>query len=153
LTLIFSGVIDLHKLTLFAALLCGLTCAQAAQPLAAPATAHQHPLTAHWTWTQPGGKACTETWHYRANHTRTSISGEEKTISRYEVTALPSLFGFYRVTETVTESNDKPDCAGTPHTAASGPVTRFIQFSPKYDLLIVCRDQTLKTCFGPLKRQ
>lgn len=128
-----------------AALLCSLITAHAAPP-AAP-----HPLASSWTWTLPG-KTCTETWHYRADGTRHASSGEEVSQSRYQVSALPSLLGFYRVTETVTQSNGKPDCAGDVHDTGGVPVTRFIQFSPKHDQLIVCREESLKACFGPLQR-
>ena len=138
-----------------AALLCCLLSAQAAEPQAsAPATAiapAQHPLTGSWSWRLPG-KQCTEHLQYRANGGGTSSSGEEATHSRYEVSPLPSLLGFYRIAETVTESNGKPDCAGDLHAVTGEPVVRFIQFSPKRDLLIICKAESLKKCFGPLRR-
>ena len=65
---------------------------------------------------------------------------------------MPSLLGFYRLSETVTQSNDKPDCAGDVHPAGGEPVTRFVQFSPKHDQFIVCKQEELKACYGPLKR-
>lgn len=136
-------------------LLCSLAAVQAASPSsAAPAVAPAHPLTGRWTWTLPDktGKACTETLHYRANGTRTGSSGEETLQTRYEVSALPSLLDFYRLEETVTQGNGKPDCAGDLHEAPGEPASRFIQFSPKKDQLIVCREESLKACFGPLKR-
>ena len=149
----------MQKLFLFAALLCSFAYAQAAGPLpntsatvTVPAASAQHPITGSWTWTLPG-KKCTETWHYRASGTRTGSSGEETTQSRYEVSAMPSLLGFYRLVETVTEGNGKKDCSGDLHEASGEPVTRFIQFSPKRDQLIVCKEESLKACFGPLKRQ
>lgn len=137
------------KKPILAALLCSLASVQAAEPLSAPAA--QHPLTGSWTWTLPG-KSCTENLQYRANGTRQGSSGEEVTQSRYQVSPLPSLLGFYRLTETVTETNGKPDCPGDLHEASGEPVTRFIQFSPKKDLLIVCQEESLQACFGPLKR-
>lgn len=140
---------DLRPSFLPAALLCGLITAHAAPPAQPPAAAH--PLSARWTWTLPG-KACTETWHYRADGTRHASSGEEASQSVYQASALPSLLGFYRVTETVTQSNGQPDCAGDVHAASEEPLTRFIQFSPKHDQLIVCREESLKACFGPLRR-
>jgi phospholipase/lecithinase/hemolysin len=141
----------LQKLPLLAALLCSLVSAQAAKPAAASPPPAQHPLTGSWTWTLPG-KQCTETWHYRANGTRTGSSGEETTQSRYEVSAMPSLLGFYRLTKTVTEGNGKKDCSGDLHEAPGEPAIRFIQFSPRRDQLIVCKEESLKACFGPLKR-
>lgn len=139
----------MQKLPFLAALLCSLVSVQAAEPLSAPAA--QHPLTGSWTWTLPG-KTCTETLNYQSNGARQGSSGEEVTQSRYEVSPMPSLLGFYRLTETVTEGNGKKDCAGDLHEATGEPITRFIQFSPKKDQLIVCREESLKACFGPLKR-
>ena len=98
------------------------------------------------------GKSCTETLSYSANGTRQGSSGEEVTQSRYEVSAMPSLLGFYRLTETVTQSNGKRDCSGDLHEATGEPVTRFVQFSPQKDQLIVCKEESLQACFGPLKR-
>lgn len=142
----------MRKLFLLTPLLCGLLSAQAAPPkTAAPAAPAQHPLTASWSWTLPG-KQCTESLQYRASGTSTGASGAEETQSRYEVSPLPSVPGFYRIAETVTESNGKPDCAGDVHEVTGEPVIRFIQFSPKRDLLIVCKAESLKECFGPLKR-
>ena len=130
-------------------LLCSLFSAHAAEPL--PSARAPHPLIGSWSWTLPG-KSCTEQLHYRANGTRQGSSGEETTKSSYEVTALPSLMAFYRLSETVTDSNGKRDCSGDLHNTTGEPVIRFIQFSPKKDQLIVCREETLKACFGPLKR-
>ena len=144
-----SGVTRLRTPFFFALVLCSLFSSHAAEPLSsAPAP---HPLTASWSWTLPG-KPCTEQLHYRANGTRLGSSGEETTQSRYEVAAIPSLLGFYRLTETVTDSNAKRDCSGDLHEAPGEPVTRFIQFSPRREQLIVCREESLKACFGPFKR-
>ncbi len=147
---------------ILAALLCSAAAAQAAGPAPTPvpkstaiasAAATQHPLAGRWAWTLPG-KSCTETLAYSAgtSGTRQGSSGDEVTQSRYEVSAMPSLLGFYRLTETVTQSNAKPDCSGDLHEAASEPVTRYVQFSPKKDQLIVCKEESLQACFGPLKR-
>lgn len=136
-------------LLFFTVLLCSLFSAHAAEPL--PSGHAPHPLTGSWSWTLPG-KSCTEQLHYRANGTRQGSSGEETTKSSYEVTALPSLLAFYRLSETVTDSNGKRDCSGDLHNPTDEPVIRFIQFSPKKDQLIICREETLNACFGPLKR-
>ncbi|MEC5212258.1 hypothetical protein RCH06_000792 [Polaromonas sp. CG_9.5] len=137
--------------SIFSAILLGsLVSAQAAPP--APQSPAKHPLIANWSWALPG-KQCTETLRYLANGTRASTSGEEVAKSRYEVTPVPSLLGFYRVIEIVTETNGKADCAGDVHEVSGEPVTRFIQLSPKKDQLIVCKEESLKACFGPLKRE
>lgn len=131
-------------------LLGSLVSAQAAAPVSTPDSAH--PLIASWSWTLPG-KKCTETLRYLDNGTRTSTSGKEVAKSRYEVTPVPSLLGFYKLLEIVTETNGKADCAGDVHEVSGEPVTRFIQLSPKKDQLIVCKEESLKACFGPLKRE
>lgn len=115
-----------------------------------PASAAQ-PLVGRWAWSLPG-KSCNESLTYRTDGTRSVSSGQEQTQSRYEISAIPSLLGFYRLSETVTQSNDKPDCAGDMHPAGGEPVARFIQFSPKHDQFIVCKQEELKACYGPLKR-
>lgn len=142
----------MRKLFFFFALLCSFASLQAAAPpVAIPAAPAQHTVVGNWTWTLPG-KQCTETWQYRANGTIQGRSGEEVTQSRYEVSPVPSLLGFYRLTETVQETNGKRDCSGDLHEVSGAPLTRFIQFSPKQEQLIVCKEESLTACFGPFKR-
>ena len=124
--------------------------AVAADPAVVPPSG-THPILAKWTWTLPG-KVCTETLQYRTGGKRLGSSGEEVTESEFQITPTPSLLGFYRLVETVTQSNGKPDCAGDLHEASGNSVTRFIQLSPKLDQMIMCREESLKACFGPLKR-
>ncbi|WP_232290690.1 hypothetical protein [Polaromonas naphthalenivorans] len=148
----FNRSYPLRQFFFFFTLLCSFASLRAAGPSSgAPSAPVQHPVVGSWTWMLPG-KTCTETLNYQGNGTRQGSSGEEVTQSRYEVSPMPSLLGFYRLTETVTEGNGKKDCSGDLHEAPGEPVTRFIQFSPKKDQLIVCREESLKACFGPLKR-
>lgn len=139
----------MQKLPLLAALLCSFAAARASGPVPAPPA--QHPIVGSWNWALPG-KSCEETYKYRPNGTRTGISGGETTLSNYEISPLPSLLGFYRLVETVTNGNGKPDCSGDLHEVSDERITRFIQLSPKKDQLIVCKEESLKACFGPLKR-
>lgn len=131
--------------------LCAITIhAVAADPAVTQALA-AHPLTGKWTSTLPG-KACTETVHYRADGKRVGTSGEEVTEADFQITPKPSLFGFYRLNETLTVGNGKRDCAGDLHVAGDESTVRFIQFSPKNDQLIVCKTESLQACYGPLRR-
>jgi len=109
-------------------------------------------LLGNWSWTL-AKNSCTETFQYSAGEMRKGVSGEEITQSRYSVSPKPSLLGFYRVSETVTQTNAKKDCSGDLHEVSGEPVTRFIQFSPDLKQIIVCREESLKACFGPLQRQ
>ena len=132
------------------ALLVFMTQAIAADPAGAH-TAAAHLISGKWTWTLPA-KACTETMHYRSDGKRLGTSGEEVTEAEFRITPLPSLLGFYRLDETLTVANGKPDCAGDLHVAGDAGSTRFIQFSPQKDQLIVCKTESLQACYGPLRR-
>lgn len=142
----------MQKILCFISLLCGLSALQAAD-LPSPASVNPalHPLMGSWAWTLPG-KQCSETLKYRGDGTRSGSSGEEVTQARYEISIMPSLLGFYRLAETISESNGKRDCSGDLHEASAEPSVRFIQFSPKRDQFIVCEEEELRACFGPLKR-
>lgn len=141
---LFCGIAVLAALALFAAQ------AGAAEP-ASPTSPVGHPITGQWTWTLPGTK-CGETLQYRADGTRSGSSGEEVTEGNFQITPKPSLLGFYRLNESLTKANGKRDCAGDLHEAGADSPVRFIQFNPKMDLLIVCQAESLKACYGPLRR-
>lgn len=110
-----------------------------------------HPLVGTWTWSLFGG-SCTETWQYRANRTMLGTSGQEVAEKTYEVAPRPDAAGFYKLVETVVRQNDKKDCSGALLEGPGERATRFIQFSPRRDKLLVCENASLKACFGPLTR-
>ena len=143
-------ILVLHKLLMAAALSLCAAQASAADP-ASPQLPAVHPITGKWTWTLPGTK-CGETLQYRTDGTRSGSSGEEATEGAFQITLKPSLLGFYRLTETLTTANGKRDCAGDLHEVGADSPVRFIQFNPKMDLLIVCKTESLKACYGPLRR-
>ena len=148
---------NLFRLTaLLGALLGSFATAQAAGPLPATPTAApnnaqvapaQHPIVGNWTW-KLQGKACSESYEYRANGSRAGSSGEEVVQGSYEIAPLPSLLGFYRLVETVTTANAKRDCSGDLHEVSDPPVTRFIQFNPKRDQFIICKAESLRLALG-----
>ncbi len=139
-----------HLQTLFCAtgLLAAATALQAAGP---PAETFGHPIVGTWSWVTFGG-TCTETWQFRHNRTMLGTSGEEVAEKTYEIAAKPDAGGFYRLVETVVRQNDKRDCAGAVLEGPGEQSTRFIQFSPQADKLLVCRTAALSACFGPLRR-
>lgn len=118
---------------------------------AAGEPAPAHPLVGTWTWSLFGG-SCTETWQYRSNRTMLGTSGQEVAEKTYEVTPQPDTGGFYKLVETVVRQNDKKDCSGALLEGPGEQSTRFIQFSPQRDKLLVCENASLKACFGPLTR-
>lgn len=118
---------------------------------AGPATAFGHPIVGTWSWVTFGG-SCTETWQFRHNRTLLSTSGQEVAEKKYEIAVTPDAAGFYKLVETVVRQNDKTDCSGAMLEGPGEQSTRYIQFSPQGDKLLVCQTAALSSCFGPLKR-
>lgn len=150
----FSSTCDLHHfMTRFYKLLfiSGLTAATSLLHAAGPAALPGHPLVGIWTWTLFGG-TCTETFQYRANRVMLGTSGQEVVEKSYEVSAQPDAQGFYKLVETVVRQNDKKDCSGSVLEGPGDQNTRFIQFSPARDKLLMCESASLAACFGPLMR-
>ena len=117
-----------------------------------PATpAGSHPLVGTWGWTFFDG-TCTETYQYRANRTVLATSGQEVAEKMYEVAAASDAGGFFKLVETVVRQNEKTDCSGALPEGPGEQTTRYIQFSPQRDKLLICREASLKACFGPLVR-
>lgn len=138
------------RLLLTTALYVGAGQSIAADP-ASPPTAGVHPITGKWIW-KLHSNACTETLQFRGDGSRAGSSGDEVTEAQYQITAKPSLLGFYRLTDTVTVANGQRDCSGDLHAVGEDSTTRYVQFSPKHDLLIVCKTESLQACYGPMRR-
>ena len=138
------------RLLVTTALCVGAASSIAADPASAPA-ADAHPVIGKWIW-KLHSNACTETLQFRGDGSRFGASGGEVTEAQYQITPKPSLLGFYRLTETLTVANGQRDCSGDLHAAGEDRTTRYVQFSPKHDLLIVCKTESLKACYGPLRR-
>lgn len=119
--------------------------ATAATPVAA-----SHPILGTWTFEVPG-TVCSETYYFRADGTTLVTSGDEVAESEYEIDASASPRGFYRMTDKILQTNGGRDCSGEVskiHQSA----TNYIQFHPSGRMLIMCRDESLHACFGPLRR-
>jgi hypothetical protein len=109
-----------------------------------------HPFLGRWTWDFRG---CTEIYDNRADGTAVSNSGEEVGQSTYTISDEPEDSGFYRLVDTVTRSNGKTGCDGTPGgTPVGDEATRFIFIRPSGDEMLVCRMESVESCHGPLKR-
>lgn len=141
------GMTRLHKFLFISSLMAVSPLLYAAGPAGLPG----HPLVGTWTWTLFGG-SCTETFQYRQNNVMLGTSGQEVVEKTYAVSALPDGQGFYRLVETVLRQNDKKDCSGTLLDGPGDETTRFVQFSPARDKLLMCQSASLAACFGPLKR-
>lgn len=110
-----------------------------------------HPLIGTWTWSVFAG-TCTETLQFRPDGSVLATSGQEVAEKTYEVAQDPDASGFYRLVETVVRQNDKKDCSGAMLEGPGDQITRFVQFSPLADKMLICREASLKACFGPLAK-
>jgi len=71
-----------------------------------------HPIIGTWN-VVVATTACQETWQFRPDGTTHNISGSEESTSDYAMTDQPGENGFFVLDDTITESNDKPDCGGS----------------------------------------
>jgi len=109
-----------------------------------------HPILGTWTYAVPG-TSCAETYRFRPDGTTFVTSGQEVSESAYTIAPKPSPRGFYKWSDTVTKDNGKPDCGGAV-TTVGNQATNFVRLHPSGELMVVCREESLDACFGPLKR-
>ena len=121
--------------------------AQAAPPRTPKA---DHPVLGSWTFVVPG-TSCEETYHVRPNGTTLVTSAEEVTESVYEIDDTAGPKGLFRMTDEIVKGNGRKDCSGQV-TETGQKSTNYIRFDPSGNVMIMCRDETMKACFGPLRR-
>ncbi len=109
-----------------------------------------HPVLGSWTFVLPG-TSCSEIYTFHADGTMFVTSGAEVSESTYEIAARPSSKGFYKWVDRITKDNGKKDCSGE-ETKVGASATNYIRFLPSGDELIVCQEESLDACFGPLER-
>ena len=127
-----------------------VACSLCTAAVQAAAAQQEHPLLGVWEFTLPDGR-CTETYLFKANGTTFVTSAEEVAEMQYEVSAEPSEKGFYKLVDTVTQDNGRKDCGGG-ITAVGSRSTHYLWFHPSGELFVMCRDESLDACFGPLVR-
>ena len=127
------------------------TAAFVAAPAALAASPYvDHPLVGSWRFDVPN-TGCHEVYRFRADGTAVVTSGAEIAESVYEVAPKPSGKGFYAWTDTIVKDNGKEDCSGQV-TSVGRKVTNFIRFDRAGERFVVCREENLDACFGPLRR-
>jgi hypothetical protein len=120
----------------------------AAEPPHAPKSGH--PILGTWSLDVPGTD-CEETYFMRQDGTTLVTSGEEVGQSVYEIEDEPSASGFYKTTDRIVKDNGGKDCAGNVSKVGS-EVTLYIRFHPSGQMMVMCQDETLNRCIGPLYR-
>jgi len=128
-----------------AALAASLACAEAPRRPKAG-----HPIIGAWSMMVPGTD-CEETYYMRQDGTSLFTSGDEEGESVYEIDDEPAGQGFYKFTNRILKDNGKPDCAGTV-TNPGAELNMYLKFHPSGDLMVLCRDESLDACIGPLYR-
>ena len=115
-------------------------------------SAAAHPLWGSWAGSVPN-TSCKETVRYQPDGTRQASSGTSQSQGTYSIASKPSLLGFYQLQDTLTQSKGQADCWGdaAPEVGQSSVV--YVQFSPTHTQFIVCKEESLKACFGPFARQ
>lgn len=129
-----------------AAACCVLTSSAATSPPVIP----EHPIVGVWEFTARGAP-CTETYLFKANGTALVTSGEEVAETRYEISPRAGAGGFFKMMDVVTRDNGKKDCGGS-ITEVGRKATYFIHFHHSGDLLLMCEQESLDTCIGPMVR-
>ena len=109
-----------------------------------------HPILGTWVFAVPDTD-CEETYYIRQDGTTLVTSGEEVAESVFEIDDEVSPKGFYRNSDRIVKDNGKRDCAGNV-TKVGTEVTNYIHFHPSGNMMIICRDESLDACFGPLYR-
>jgi len=109
-----------------------------------------HLILGTWIFAVPETD-CEETYYMRQDGTTLVTSGQEVAESVYEIDDEPSAKGFYKSTDRIVKDNGKPDCAGD-ITKVGSQVTNYIRFHPSSSMMIICKDESLDACFGPLYR-
>jgi hypothetical protein len=113
--------------------------------------APKHPVIGIWKWTLPDS-SCSETYIFHPNGHLSATSGEETAESVFEIAAEPDAKGFYRWHDKAVRTNGRNDCSGNP-TPVGDTVTIWIHFDRSGDRIVVCTQESLDNCFGPLTRQ
>ena len=136
------------RAVLLAAALAIAATVSGADPPRAPKT--NHPILGTWIFAVPDTD-CEETYYVRQDGTTLVTSGQEVAESVFEIDDEPTAKGFYKNTDKIVKDNGKPDCAGQ-ITKVGSQVTNYIRFHPSSNMMVICKDETLNACFGPLFR-
>jgi hypothetical protein len=134
-----------HRCRFLWLVLLAATARAAPPPSAADAPS---PIVGAWQFALPS--FCSEVHEYRADGTETVTSGEQVAQGVYEISTAPSPKGFYRLDERIGSDNGKTACS---RGLRVGEVsTNFVLVHASGTMIILCQDESLDACVGPLTR-
>ena len=110
-----------------------------------------HPIIGTWVYKQPD-RVCVESYTYRADGTSYITSALEEAETVYEISDAPSALGFYKYSDRLIKDNGKPDCQNQITDNTGETTTRYLRFHPSGDKFLMCAQEDLSKCFGPLER-
>jgi hypothetical protein len=112
--------------------------------------AGDNPVLGEFNWS-PTGAVCPETYVYRADGTKTGISGSEVLEKTYTVSKAEG--GMYLLEETVTAGNGGKDCQGG--TTPVGATSKIFIMPVNGGGFFTCASLDTMSCYGsalPVKR-
>jgi len=131
-------------------LLIAISSAGTATSILAAPPARDHPILGKWEFTMPNGR-CSEIYHFRSDGTELFTGADQMGESAFEISAVESSRGFYKLIDTITKHNGKKDCTG--QVAKIGnKMTVFVRMRLSGDTFMMCRDESTVSCIGPFKR-
>jgi len=134
---------------LIAALLCAIATVSLAQSVTRTPLPAGHPLIGVWRIDLPNG--CYEEYEVRNDGRKLSRSGEERNESEFEISLVPSMRGFYKWTDKITNGNGRPDCGGS--TTEIGHVAvNYIRLHPSGQRYLLCKAEDMNSCFAEFRR-
>jgi hypothetical protein len=116
----------------------------------AGAVSPTHPIIGTWRVLVPGTK-CSELYSFKTNGTTSVKSAEEVGESVFEISSTPDSNGYYKLTDTVTKNNGKPDCSSE-STPVGDTVTVYINFGHSPNAFQLCMNETPNKCVGLFER-
>lgn len=111
-----------------------------------------NPIVGRWEYKVPGTN-CVEVHQFQSNNIRTFISAAERGQSQYTITPKADANGFYVLEDTITSTNGLPDCSGEPGAPVGDHVKIYVRFSKSRDEMLVCRSESISSCFGVFFRR
>lgn len=109
-----------------------------------------HPLIGSWRLELPGTQ-CHEIYTVKANGTMSVTSAAQAAESEFQIDALPSVKGFYKWVDKITQDNGKPDCMGSLMQVGHVAIN-FVLLHPSGKAFVLCQQEDLSACLGPFMR-
>ncbi|MGZ5194947.1 MAG: hypothetical protein ACXWJM_07050 [Ramlibacter sp.] len=109
-----------------------------------------HPLVGTWRIDLKSVN-CHEIYRIRKNGTTLVTSSEEVAESEFVMSDQPSPKGFYKWVDKITKDNGKKDCMGEAMQLGH-EATNYIRLHPSGKMFLMCEQEDMNTCIGPLVR-